>query len=389
MPSTVTASMKAEVPSTPTVLIAVQDYKGTIPAEAVADAISAGILGAIPAAKIVIDTVSDGGQGTLNSLIDARGGHYRTSTVSGALGDPTDVTWALDKNGTTAIIETANIVGYQLVPENRRDPMKSDTTGLGELILEALDLGIREFLIGVGGSSTNDGGTGAARRLGALFLDSGGRELHNVPDLTNLDRIDVTGLDPRLQESRFTCLCDGIPPLVGKRGASHLYGPQKGAAPAEVEILERSLARYGECIESQFGEEVLRFDMAGCAGGLAAGLKVFTHAELKLGIDYILQLKDLDTKIHDADLVIVGEGKTDIQTIYFKAPIGVAKRASELGKPVIAISATVGEGWEEVLHHGITEVWPVTKSDGSIVTESMIRESTKNLFAQITKRTDN
>ncbi len=250
--------------------------------------------------------------------------------------------------------------GLELVPPDARNPLVTTTFGVGELIRAALDDGARRFIIGIGGSATNDGGAGMLQALGVRFLDAGGRDLAlGGGALADLERIDLSGLDPRLAACAIEVACDVDNPLVGPHGASAIFGPQKGATPEMVRVLDANLARYAALIERTIGKSVADMPGAGAAGGLGAGLHAFLGARLRPGIEIVMGAVEMDRVVADADLIVTGEGRLDGQTIHGKTPIGVASVAERHGKPVIAIAGSLGRGFEAVYDHGIAAVFSV------------------------------
>ena len=342
------------------IVIAPQGFKGSLTALEVARAIGDGVRQVEPDAEIDLVPVADGGDGTLQALVDVSDGKVVTTTVTGPLGAPVYAQWgSMGKggnggNGKTAVIEMARASGLALLDPSELDPLNASTRGTGELFKTALDAGHRKFIIGIGGSATNDGGAGMMQALGARLLDADGMELPpGGAALANLDRIDVSGLDRRAVEASIDVACDVNNPLCGPDGASAVFGPQKGATPELVEQLDAALARFAEIIERDLGKAVRDDPGAGAAGGLGAGLMAFLNARLKAGVDIVLDAVDLDAHLEGSDLVITGEGQIDHSTIFNKAPVGVAERAKKRGIPVIAIAGGLGEGYRETHEKGI------------------------------------
>lgn len=343
------------------VVVAPQTFKGSISALEVARAMSEGIRRVVPDAEVVLVPVADGGDGTLETLVEGSGGQIRTCEVTGPLGERITARWGAMGDGNTAMIEMARTSGLALVPVERRNPLITTTYGLGEAILTALDAGFRRFIIGIGGSATNDAGAGMAQALGIRLLDRDGRDLpFGGAALARLERIDTSGLDPRAHESQFRVACDVNNPLTGPRGASAIYGPQKGATPEMVKQLDEALKRFAEVVRRDIGADINDLPGAGAAGGLGGGLVAFLNAELRPGVDIVLETVGLAQKLQNADLVITGEGSLDHSTVYNKAPVGVAARAKALGIPVVAISGSLGQGYYGVHHHGIDAAAAIT-----------------------------
>ncbi len=342
------------------IVIAPDSYKESLSALEVAQAVEAGFRQVFPDADYVLVPVADGGEGTVDAMVAATGGRKETVTVSGPLGEPVEAFYGLTGEGDTAVIEMAAASGLALVPPDRRNPLLTSSRGTGELIRAALDAGARRFILGIGGSATNDGGAGMVQALGARLLDLEGRELDGSGgDLARLERIDVSALDPRLAECRIEVACDVDNPLTGARGASAVFGPQKGATPEMVQALDANLARLARIVGRDLGVAVDTVPGAGAAGGMGAAMLAFFGATLKPGIEIVTAAVDLDTHVRDADLVITGEGRIDFQTVHGKTPIGVARVAKRHGKPVIGIAGSLGAEVGVVHAHGIDAVFSV------------------------------
>ena len=342
------------------IVIAPDSYKESLSALEVAQAVEAGFRQVFPDADYVLVPVADGGEGTVDAMVAATGGRKETVTVSGPLGEPVEAFYGLTGDGDTAVIEMAAASGLALVPPDRRNPLLTSSRGTGELIRAALDAGARRVLLGIGGSATNDGGAGMVQALGVRLLDLEGRELDGSGgDLARLERIDVSALDPRLAECRIEVACDVDNPLTGARGASAVFGPQKGATPEMVQVLDANLARLARIVGRDLGVAVDTVPGAGAAGGMGAAMLAFFGATLKPGIEIVTAAVDLDDHVRDADLVITGEGRIDFQTVHGKTPIGVARVAKRHGKPVIGIAGSLGAEVGVVHAHGIDAVFSV------------------------------
>jgi glycerate kinase len=328
------------------IVVAPQEYKGTLTAEGAAAAIAEGVRRALPDAAADVVPLADGGSGTVRAMVRAAGGELRSTRVAGPLGEPVDAEWGLLPDG-TAVIEMAAAAGLVLVPEAERDPRVTTTYGVGELVRAALDAGARRIVVGLGGSATNDGGAGMAQALGARLLDADGRELPpGGAGLARLDRIGVSGLDPRLAQTAVLGATDVRNVLLGPEGASLVYGPQKGAKPPVARELDAALARYAQVIERDLGVRVADAPGAGAAGGLGAGLIAFLGAEIRAGFDVVAEVVHLRERIRGADLAITGEGRLDGQTQYGKTVAGVARIAREENVPLIIVPGALGDGWE-------------------------------------------
>ena len=367
------------------IVVAPDSYKGSLSALGVAQAMERGILSVFPEANVCKIPMADGGEGTVDALLAATGGERRQSEVSDPLGQRIMAPWGILGDGRTAVIEMAAASGLTLLATEQRNPCITTTYGTGELIRAALDAGLRKIILGIGGSATNDGGAGMARALGARFLDADGQEL---PDggaaLAGLNRIDLSRLDPRLCETEIVVACDVDNPLCGARGASAVFGPQKGATPAMVEELDAALAHYAAVAQRATGRDVAKHAGAGASGGLGAGLLFFTPAQLKPGVDIVLHAVGFSEIVKDVDFVIAGEGCTDFQTAFGKAPVGVARCAKQFGIPVFCLSGSLGQGADDVLALGIDAVLsiadrPMTLAESMGAASTLIETATTRL----------
>jgi glycerate kinase len=341
-------------------LIACDSFKGSASSKQVGEAIREGILRVMPSAQVEVVPVADGGEGTVQALVDATGGRLVTVTVTNPIGEKVEATFGILGDGQTAVIEMAAASGLTLIPPEKRNPWVTTTYGTGELIKAALEHGCRKIIIGIGGSATNDAGAGMAQALGVKLLDEDGNQIgFGGGELGRLRRIDMSGLDKRASEAEFIVACDVDNPLTGERGASYVYAPQKGATPEMLPKLDSNLRHFAEIVRQQLGIDVEHVPGAGAAGGLGAGLMAFLKAKLKRGTEIVFELVKLEEKIASADIVITGEGQIDAQTVFGKTPIGVAKLAKRYGKPVIAIAGSIGEGAESVHSHGIDAIFSI------------------------------
>ena len=360
------------------IVIAPDSYKESLSALEVAQAVEAGFRQVFPDADYVLVPVADGGEGTVDAMVAATGGRKETVTVSGPLGEPVEAFYGLTGDGDTAVIEMAAASGLALVPPDRRNPLLTSSRGTGELIRAALDAGARRFILGIGGSATNDGGAGMVQALGARLLDADGRDVEGSGGgLARLERIDVSALDPRLKECRIEVACDVDNPLTGPRGASAVFGPQKGATPEMVQVLDANLARFARIVERDLGVAVDQVPGAGAAGGMGAAMLAFFGATLKPGIEIVTAAVDLDAHVRDADLVITGEGRIDFQTVHGKTPIGVARVAKRHGKPVIGIAGSLGANVGVVHEHGIDAVFSVLSKPCTL--DEALRDAAANV----------
>jgi glycerate 2-kinase len=338
------------------IVIAPDSFKENLTSLEVAAALERGIKRVRPRARCIKVPMADGGEGTVQSLVDATGGNIVKKRVMGPLGEPVTARYGILGDGTTAAIEMAEASGLPLVPPERRDPLRATTYGTGELILDAIERGVSAIIIGIGGSATVDGGTGMAQALGVSFLGGNGRAIAEPVCgglLERITEIDMHGLDPRVRKTRITIACDVENPLCGPRGAARVFGPQKGATPEMVEVLDRNLRHLGTLIKRDLGIDVMRIAGGGAAGGLGAGLIAFAKAKLKRGVDLVSDAVDLAKHLRGADLVITGEGRVDFQTAFGKTPSGVAKAARKLKIPVVAIGGGLADDARGVFEHGI------------------------------------
>ena len=325
--------------------------------------------------------MADGGEGTIDALTVPAGGTKETFTVTGPMNNQVEAAMGYIHGGKTAVIEMAQASGLFLIPGGKKDPLSATSYGTGELIRKALDKGIRNIIIGIGGSATNDGGMGAMRALGARFLDASGKELKGSgSDLELVSGIDISGLNPAVSECAITVICDVSNPLLGKDGATHIYGPQKGVTPDLLDRLEKGMSNYIKVVENTLGKEIANIPGAGAAGGMGAALMAFLNAELKPGIDVVLDAVNFDELIDGAAFVVTGEGNIDEQSVRFgKVPSGIMKRCTPKKVPVAVISGGMGKGaelfWQNNLGSIMTTVNGIMTLDEAI---SNSRELLKN-----------
>jgi glycerate 2-kinase len=371
------------------IVIAPDSFKESLSALQVATQIEAGFREIFPEAGYVKMPVADGGEGTVEAMVAATDGRIIRVPVTGPLGDPVEAFYGLTGDGQTAVIEMAAASGLMLLDPTRRNPLETTTFGVGELIRAALDQGARRFIIGIGGSATNDGGAGMVQALGVRLLDRNGCDLRfGGGHLDGLGRIDVTGLDPRIQECRIEVACDVDNPLIGPDGASAVFGPQKGASPAMVRLLDANLTHYAKQIQADLGIVVAELPGGGAAGGLGAAMFAFLGAELRPGVEIVTNAVGLDDIVADADLVITGEGRIDSQTIHGKTPIGVARVAKRHGKPVVGIAGCLSPDVGVVHAHGIDAVFSVlyqscTVEEALAQASDNVRLASRNIAAVI------
>ena len=349
------------------IIIAPDSYKESLTAMEVATAIEAGFRQVMPDAEYIKLPMADGGEGTVQSLVDASNGTIIEHQVTGPLGEQVPAFFGLMGDDKTAVIEMAAASGLHLVSPNLRNPMLTTSYGTGELILAALDHGVDHIIVGIGGSATNDGGIGMAQALGVQLLDNKGQALgFGGQALAQLATIDISHIDPRLAHIKLEVACDVDNPLCGKKGASHIFGPQKGATPAMVAELDQHLAHYAAIIKRDLAIDVKDMAGAGAAGGMGAALLGLFNAQLRSGIEIVIDAVHLGNIIKDADLVITGEGRIDSQTIHGKTPIGVARTAKKYHKPVIGIAGCLSQDCGVVYDHGIDAVFSVVPAAMSL-----------------------
>lgn len=366
------------------IILAPDSFKGSLTSSQVCAAIEKGIRKVDGSIDIVSIPMADGGEGTVDALINFLGGSKIQVWVKDPLFRKIEAEYGILRDNNTAVIEMASASGLDLLAPEERNPMNTTTYGTGELILDAMDRGCRNFIIGIGGSATNDGGIGMVAALGAKFYDQEEKSIDLTgAGLVKLHSIDLSQLDPRIQECQFKVFCDVENPLYGPEGAAYVYGRQKGADDAMIEKLDMSLRRLSEIIEKDLGIQVAFIPGAGAAGGLGAGLMAFLNAKLEKGIDMMMETIRFNEQIKDADLIITGEGRMDEQTKYGKTVFGVIKAARLQGIPVVGICGSIGDGVEELYPEGLTSVF-------SIVNRPMsMKESMENTAELLTSTAEN
>lgn len=343
------------------VVIAPDSFKDSLDAAGVARAISAGLAKVWPEAERIECPMADGGEGTMEAIVAATEGEQRRQVVRGPLGAPVEASWGWLAQSRTAVIEMAQASGIQLLPSAQRDACRSSTWGTGELIAAALAAGAQRIVLAIGGSATNDAGSGMLRALGLRLLDREGQALaEGGLALAQLARIDASDLDPRLAEVQFEVAADVDNPLCGVNGASAIFGPQKGATPEQVLQLDQALGHFADHCAQLLGEDLRESPGCGAAGGMGFAAKAFMGARFRPGVEVVAELAGLDGLVQGADLVITGEGRFDAQTLRGKTPMGVARVAKRHGVPVVVIAGTLGEGYEALYAHGIDAAFAVT-----------------------------
>lgn len=342
------------------IVVAADSFKGSLSSSELADAVETGVKAVYSDAEVVKVPVADGGEGTVQALVDGTGGVYRTVKVFGPLMEPATALYGITGDGKTAVIEMASASGLPMVPQNKRNPMKTTTYGTGELIKDALKKGCREFLIGIGGSATNDCGMGMMQALGMRFLDKEGNELDGCGgNLLETVSIDDSNLMKEAKEANFRIACDVDNPLYGENGAAHVYGRQKGADDHMVLQLDDGLKHFCSVVNEKYNFDMNELPGAGAAGGLGGAFAAFLKGKLKPGIDIILGMTDLADKIKGSDFVVTGEGRIDFQSVMGKTPTGVSKLAEKQNIPVIAIAGAVADDADVVHDHGINSLFSI------------------------------
>ncbi len=339
------------------IVLAPDSFKGNLTSLQVASTLEKGIKRVIPNANCIKVPMADGGEGTVQSLVDATGGKFVRRKVKGPAGKPVSARYGILSGGKTAVIEMAEASGLPDVEGTKdKNPMKTTTYGTGQLMMDAINKGVNHIILGLGGSATIDGGAGMAQALGIRFLDKKGNEIKELGAggmLNKIASIDMSGMDSRMKKAKVTVASDVENPLCGKKGAAHVFGPQKGATPAMVTKLDANLKHFAGIIKKDLRKDVMKLKGAGAAGGLGAGLVAFTGAKLKSGVDIVVEATELAKHLKGADLCITGEGRVDFQTAFGKTPSGVAKAARKQGVQTIAIGGGITDDARGVFEHGI------------------------------------
>lgn len=349
------------------ILLAPDSFKESMTAKEVCMAMEKGIKKANPNIKCIHAPMADGGEGSMEALVHSRDGVIHDMEVSGPLGNKIRASYGILDKGKTAIVEMARASGIDLVPRDRRNPLITTTYGTGELIRASLDHGIDKLLIGIGGSATNDGGLGAIQALGGRFLDKNKKELgFGGGELSKLDSIDLSGLDPRLKRVSIDIASDVNNPLCGQDGASYVFGPQKGASHEMVEILDSNLFHYAGVIKKELDLDILNLPGAGAAGGLGAALLAFLGGNMRRGVDLVIEYSGLEEKLPLVDMVWTGEGSIDSQTQFGKTPLGVGGIAKKYEKPVLAFAGKLGSDIEPLYQMGIDAFFSINQAPSSL-----------------------
>lgn len=367
------------------VVVAPDSFKESLSAARVAQAIAQGVLLAVPDADVVCVPMADGGEGSLDAVLDATGGQRRHAHVKDANGQVCEAAWGWLGDG-VAFIEMAAAAGLERIPPRQRKPRDAGTFGVGQLVLEAMQAGARRIVLGLGGSATTDGGAGLFQALGGRLLDAEGRELPPGGAALNcLTRIETADLDPRLSNVKFEIAVDVDNPLCGERGAAAIFGPQKGASSAEIKVLDDGLARFARLCRDISGRDESQTPGTGAAGGLGFVIKSFFDAEFRPGVELIAELAGLDQAMRGARLVFTGEGRMDRQTLLGKTPAGVARHGQHHGATVVALAGSLGEGYEELYKAGITAAFSILSGPMSLAeacedTARLLRERARDIM---------
>lgn len=362
------------------IVIAPDSFKESMTALEAATAIEEGFKKILPNEEYVKIPMADGGEGTVQSISDATGGTIKELFVTGPLGEKVSAFYGLSGDKKLAVIEMAASSGLDKVETSQRNPLNTTTYGFGELIQDALEEGVEDILLGIGGSATNDGGAGMIMALGGQLLTKDGETIEPTGrGLADLHTIDVSGMHPRLKDVSIKVACDVDNPLTGENGASYIYGPQKGATPEIIEQLDTNLTHFARLVQDQLGKDIDSLPGAGAAGGLGGGLLGFLDAELQRGGDLMVDILNLDAAIRDADLVITGEGGINHQTQYGKTPIAVSRVAIKHGVPTIALAGCLNEGYESIYDEGIISTFSIIPEFTSL--EEALKNGYRNLKA--------
>lgn len=364
------------------VVVASDSFKGCLTSMQVAEGVEAGIRKCCPDCQVVKIAVADGGEGTVDALLETMGGRRVSAEVSDPLGRPCMAEYAILNDEVTAVMEMSSASGLTLLKHEERNPLLTSTYGTGQMIADALDRGCRRFLIGIGGSATNDAGMGMLEALGCRFLDEDGNALQGCGEsMSRIATIDLSNLRSEIGESEFIVACDVDSPFHGPEGAAYVYGPQKGATPEMVIRLDAGLRNMADLIAREMGIQVVDMPGAGAAGGLGGAFKAFLNAELRKGAEMVLEAIGFDEIIKDADLVITGEGRIDAQTMTGKLPYAVARRAGAQGIPVLAICGRA----EIQSHPSFTAICPITPPETPLQTALQPSAAIRNLIDTVSE----
>ena len=345
------------------ITVAIDSLKGSLSSMEAGYAIAEGIHKVYPKASVQVRPLADGGEGTVDALVAGMNGIFRSVMVTGPLGEPVSARYGIIENTNTAVMEMSQAAGITLVPSKKRNPLYTTTYGVGEMIKDAIDMGCRRFIMGIGGSATNDGGIGMLQALGYGFMNEKGEQIpFGAKGLEYMKSISTEHVIPELKDCEFRIACDVTNPLCGKYGCSAVFGPQKGATPSMITQMDQWLSDYAALALTAFPNANPEYPGTGAAGGLGFAFLTFTNSILESGINIVLEETHLEDYLRDADYVITGEGRLDSQTAMGKAPIGVAKLAKQFGKPVLAFSGSVTKDATVCNKHGIDAFFPILRS---------------------------
>ena len=362
------------------VVVAIDSFKGSLSTFQAGRAIEEGILRVYKDAEVVISPIADGGEGTVEAIVSATGGNMTEVSVHNPVGDTIQASYGIIHDSKTAVIEMSAAAGITLIDENQRNPLNTTTYGVGEMILDAIGKGCRKFVVGIGGSATNDGGVGMLQALGFEFLDDKGSQIpwgaKGIGDLCEIRTDKVTDI---LKDCNFSVACDVKNPLCGENGCSAVFGPQKGATPDMIKDMDCNLMKYAKLTKIVNSQSDATIPGTGAAGGMGFALLSYLNAELVSGIELVMKETKLEQHISDADIVITGEGRLDGQSYMGKAPIGVAKLAKKFNKPVIAFSGCVSEDAVLCNEHGIDAFFPILRKPCTLQEAMDIDNAYKNL----------
>lgn len=366
------------------VVVAVDSFKGNLSSLEAGSAISEGIHRVMDDVEVVVRPLADGGEGTVEALALGMNGRIENIKVTGPLGDMVEASYGIIDETKTAIIEMSAAAGITLVAEPDRNPLNTTTYGVGEMISDAINKGCRNFIVGIGGSATNDGGVGMLQALGYSFLDAAGNQIpFGAKGLSALETISDEHVNPQLKDCNFKIACDVTNPLCGENGCSAIYGPQKGATPSMITQMDEWLSDYAHLTQEKYPKASMTQPGTGAAGGLGFAFLSYTNAVLESGIKIVLDETRLESYIADADIVITGEGRLDGQTVMGKAPIGVADIAKKYQKPVIAFSGCVAEDATTCNQHGIDAFFPILRTVTTLDDAMYPETARKNMVAAV------
>ena len=366
------------------VVVSIDSLKGSLSSLEAGQAIKEGITNVVADAEVIVRPLADGGEGTVEALALGMGGRLETVEVTGPLGDKVDCVYGILDESKTAIVEMSGAAGITLIPAKKRNPLYTTTYGVGETIKDAIAKGCRHFIVGIGGSATNDGGVGMLQALGFGMLDENGNQVaFGASGVKDIVRITDDVVIPELKECTFRIACDVTNPLCGETGASAVYGPQKGASPAMIKNMDQWLLDYAKLTAEKYAKADADYPGTGAAGGLGFAFLAYTNAVLESGIKIILEETKLEDYVKDADIVVTGEGRLDGQTVYGKAPIGVAKIAKKYDKTVVAFSGAVTKDAVACNEHGIDAFFPILRSVQSLQDAMNPENARYNMIATV------